>query len=435
MTAGAPQRAMVRRARSLEGELYPPPDKSISHRAAILLALAEGTGVVTNFLRSRDTLATVACLRALGVAIDEEGSDLLVRGAGSAGLREPEDVLDAANSGTTMRLLAGVLAGQPFLSVVTGDRYLRRRPMRRVIEPLGLMGATVLSRTGGLAPLAIAGGRLRGIDYELPVASAQVKSCVLLAGLFAEGVTTVRERFTTRDHTERLLAYLGADVRRSDGRVSLRGGAPLEARPIAVPGDISSAAFFAVAAAIVPGSDVVMRNVGLNESRAGVLAVLARSGASVIVEPDAEVAGEPAGTVRVAATGRLGAFEVGAAEVPLLVDEIPVLAVAATQAEGTTVISGAQELRVKESDRLHAMAVNLRAMGATVEERPDGLVIDGPTRLRGAVVRADGDHRVAMALAIAGLVAEGETVIEDADCVAVSYPSFFEDLDRLARWA
>lgn len=435
MTAGTPTRAAVRRARSLAGELYPPPDKSISHRAAILLALAEGTGVVTNFLRSRDTLATVACLRALGVAIDEEGSTLVVRGAGSAGLREPEDVLDAENSGTTMRLLAGVLAGQPFLSIVTGDRYLRRRPMRRVVEPLGLMGATVLSRTGGLAPLVIAGGRLRGIDYELPVASAQVKSCVLLAGLFAEGVTTVRERFATRDHTERLLAYLGADVRRLDGRVSLRGGVPLEARPIAVPGDISSAAFFAVAAAIVPGSEIVIRNVGLNESRAGVLAVLARSGASVAVEPDAEVAGEPAGTVRVAATGRFSAFEIGAAEVPFLVDEIPVLAVAATQAEGTTTISGAQELRVKESDRLHAMAVNLRAMGAAVEERPDGLVIDGPTRLRGTVVRADGDHRVAMALAIAGLVAEGETVIEDADCVAVSYPSFFEDLDRLARWA
>jgi 3-phosphoshikimate 1-carboxyvinyltransferase len=420
----------IPRARRIEGEYVPPADKSISHRAAILLALSRGTGVATNFLRSRDTLATVSCLRALGASIELEDSTLVVSGTDGR-FTEPFDVLNAENSGTTMRLLSGILAGQPFYSVMTGDEYLRRRPMKRIIEPLSLMGAHILSRAGGFAPLSIRGGNLHGIDYNLRVASAQVKSCILLAGLFADGPTTVREEIPCRDHTERLLSYFGADITRRNDAITLTPGATLEARSFAVPGDVSSAAFFLVAAAMLPGSHLVARAVGLNPTRTGLLAVLERAGVQVDVEVEESDGGEPVGTVEVRAPGWLRSFTIDGHEVPAVVDEIPVLAVLATQAEGETVIRGAAELRVKETDRLSAIAKNLRALGATLEELPDGLVIRGPVRLRGAPVEAGGDHRIAMALAVAALVADGETTIDGADCVAVSYPAFFEDLERL----
>ena len=291
-------------ARRIEGEYVPPADKSISHRAAILLALCRGTGVATNFLRSRDTLATVACLRALGASIELEDSTLVVTGT-EGRFTEPFDVLNAENSGTTMRLLSGILAGQPFYSVMTGDEYLRRRPMKRIIEPLTLMGAHILSRAGGFAPLSVHGGNLHGIDYTLRVASAQVKSCILLAGLFADGPTTVREEIPSRDHTERLLLYVGAHVARQNGAITLTPGSTLEARSFAVPGDVSSAAFFLVAAAMLPGSHLVARGVGLNPRRTGLLTVLERAGVHVEVEVEEREGGEPVGTIEVRAPGLL----------------------------------------------------------------------------------------------------------------------------------
>ncbi len=420
---------VVRPQRRLSGTVVPPGDKSISHRGAILGALAQGVSRLENFQRGADCLATLRCLRLLGVPWRwEDGATLVVEGVGLQGLREPPQVLDCRNSGTTMRLLAGLLSSQPFLSVLTGDRSLRRRPMGRVVEPLRHMGAEVLGRAGGaLAPLVIRGGALRGMEHHLHVASAQVKSAILLAGLYAEGETVVWEPAPSRDHTERMLGVMGAPIRLVEGGVAISQASELSPLRLRIPGDFSAAAFFLVAALVHPDAQVRLEGVGLNPTRTGLLEVLAQMGAQIKVENMRQWGPEPVADL-VAGSSRLEAVQVEADIIPRMIDEVPLLAVAACFAYGETVIRGAQELRAKESDRLRAMARELRRMGARVEELPDGLRIWGPARLQGAVVDSHGDHRLAMALAVAALAARGETVIRNAQSVVVSYPNFWDHL-------
>lgn len=423
----------VRPTPYLRGEITPPGDKSISHRAAIFAALADGVSEISGFLEAEDCQSTLRCLQSLGVEIERPLQGVLkIKGQGPEGLREPEEVLDAGNSGTTMRLLMGVLAGQPFYSVLTGDRSLRRRPMGRVAEPLRQMGAQIWGREGGnLAPLSIKGGSLRPIDYSLPVASAQVKSAILLAGLGAEGETTVREPVPARDHSERLLEFCGIRIKKEDLKISLWGRQRLRAFQINIPGDFSAAAFFLVAACVHPRAEIVVRNVGLNPTRTGLLTVLEDMGAEIQVYPEGVSAGEPYGVIR-ARSSSLRGTKIGGPLIPRLIDEIPVLAVAAAVAQGHTIIQDAAELKVKESDRITTLAVELRKMGAKIETLPDGMVLEGGT-LHGAVVDSHGDHRLAMALAVAGLIATGETVIRGAECMAVSYPGFMSDLEALIK--
>lgn len=419
----------VKGGRPLVGRVTCPPDKSISHRALILGALAEGTTAIRGLLEGEDCLATARTLRRLGVTIERHGpGEWTVTGAP---LTEPDDVLDAGNSGTTMRLMAGVLAGWPFLSVITGDESLRRRPMARVVNPLRSMGATVDGRDGGrLAPLTIRGGGLHGICYESAVASAQVKSCLLLAGMRAEGETVVTEPSLSRDHTERMLAAFGADVVRSDLSVSIRGGSTLRATDVAVPGDVSSAAFPLVAGLIVPGSSVEVLEVGDNPTRTGLLEVLIAAGARLTVSGRREQAGEPIADMS-ARHSTLSGLSAAGDLVVRMVDEVPAFAVAATQAEGYTELSGASELRHKESDRLATISAELTKMGAEIRDTHDGLVVRGPTRLQGAAVCSHGDHRIAMSLVVAGLAAEGETVVEGVECVDTSFPGFADAMRSL----
>lgn len=427
----------IRPIRRIVGEVRVPGDKSISHRALLLSALARGESVLQNLSPGADVRSTARCLRALGVSIGldpegngPEGPTARVRGRGLCGLSPPSVPLDAGNSGTTMRLLAGILAGQPFESVLTGDASLRRRPMGRIIEPLSQMGASIESAEGR-APLHIRGGGLKGIRYELPVPSAQVKSCVLLAGLFAEGLTTVIEPLPTRDHTERMLWQQGAPLERSGREIALRPCPELTPLEMRVPGDLSSAAFWIAAATLLPGSELVVRDVGLNPTRTGFLTALQRMGARISTENLREEAGEPVGDLVVRGVEGLNAVEIAGAELPTLVDEVPLLAVVATRAEGTTVIRDAGELRVKETDRLRAVAENLRRMGARVEELADGLIVPGRQPLQGARLPGYGDHRIVMAFAIAGLIAQGETTLEGAEWVDISYPGFFEILPQV----
>jgi 3-phosphoshikimate 1-carboxyvinyltransferase len=422
-------------ARRLRGTLSPPGDKSISHRAAILNALAEGEALIENFQRGADCLATLRCLALLGVRWHWRGPDTLaLQGVGLDGLREPPAPLDCRNSGTTMRLLAGVLAGQPFFSVLTGDASLRSRPMGRIAGPLQAMGAQVWGRQGGqLAPLAIRGHRpLKGMVHRLPVASAQVKSCLLLAGLYGDDETTVQEPGPSRDHTERMLEAMGVHLEQRDGHIRLspprRGLQPLSLR---VPGDFSAAAFWIVAAACHPDAEVRLEGVGINSTRTGLLDVLREMGADIVLQEERTWGCEPVADI-VVRSSRLRAVQVGGDVVPRLIDEVPLLALAGCFAEGETVIRDAAELRVKESDRLRATARELGRLGARIEELPDGLRVRGGIRLRGCRVRSYGDHRLAMTLAVAGLLAEGETVIGNPDAVSVSYPNFWRDLDRLA---
>ena len=424
-------------ARSLQGVVQVPGDKSISHRALLFGAIAEGTTRITGLLPAEDPLSTAACLRAMGVTISaiEAGQPVSVEGVGLDGLREPEDVLDCGNSGTTMRLMLGLLAGRAGRHVVlTGDGSLRRRPMQRLGGPLAQMGAVISGRSGGnLAPLAIQGQQLRGATIRTPVASAQVKSALVLAALTATGDTTVIEPVQSRDHSERMLRAFGAQL--SVGgpgltEVTVTPGASLRGQDVIVPGDISSAAFWLVAGAITPGADLTVQNVGLNPSRTGVLDVLAQMGARIELLNGREVAGEPVGDLRVT-HGPLQAFTIGAELIPRLVDEIPVLAVAACYAEGMSRVSGAEELRVKETDRLAVMARQLGAMGARIEEFADGLTIEGGVPLHGAEVDSETDHRVAMSLAVAAQVAHGPTQLHRPEAAAVSYPGFWEDLERL----
>jgi 3-phosphoshikimate 1-carboxyvinyltransferase len=425
---------IIRPARTISGSLEVPGDKSISHRYAILAALTEGTSDITHFSAAADCRSTLDCLSRLGAKVEAKGDRVRVTGAGLGGLRPSRRALDAGNSGTTMRLLAGILSGQEFHSTIDGDRSLRRRPMRRVIDPLTMMGARIQSRDGGYAPLEIDGARLSPIEYTLPVPSAQVKSAVLLAGLFADGVTSVIEPIRTRDHTELALAEFGARLDHDGRAIRVHGRPRLEARSLAVPGDLSSAVFFLIAAMVLRDSSLVIHNVGLNPTRSAVLDVLASMGAPVSLISVRSSNGELVGDVAVHHETLQGGIIEGDA-IAQLIDELPAIAVLGPYTEQGIEIRNAGELRVKESDRIAALAENLRRMGAEVEERPDGLRVAGRSagRLRGAEIEPHGDHRMAMAFAIAALGAEGQTVIRDAECAGVSFPEFFSTLDRLVE--
>jgi 3-phosphoshikimate 1-carboxyvinyltransferase len=420
--------------KKFSGEFIPPPDKSISHRAVIFSSLARGRGIVRNFLRAKDTESTMNAFRALGIDIEDRGDTLIVNGKGLRGLSEAKDVIDCGNSGTTIRLLSGVLAGNPFFSVLTGDGSLRTRPMARVIEPLSLMGAEIMARSGNkYPPLAIRGRKPGPLQYAMPVASAQVKSSLLLAGLYADGETTITEPAKSRDHTEVMLPAFGADVKVDGLTVRIRGGRELAPLDIDVPGDFSSAAFFIVASLIIPDSEITARNVGINATRTGLLHVLKDMGAEIEIARIREISGEPVADLHCRGGSGLKAVEVCGDIIPSLIDEFPILCIAASFAEGTTTIRGAEELRVKESDRIKAMATELRKMGVVVEEFSDGLNISGTGRLKGAAVESHGDHRIAMAMAVAALAAEGTTSIHGASAVAISFPSFFDTLRRLSE--
>lgn len=422
--------------------LYVPGDKSISHRAVLFASLSDGRCIIENFLPGEDCLRTIAAMRSLGVTIEEPDPTTLIVHGTSGKFKTPNSDIDCGNSGTTMRLLAGILAGQGFDSRLTGDSSLSARPMQRIIEPLTQMRASIVAegqKNGKpTAPLRIEGRALNGITYSLPISSAQVKSAILLAGLFANGQTTIIEPALSRDHTERLLTFFGVPVQREPfttfanaakpQRISVPGGSRLRAKNLKVPGDISSAAFWLCAAAALPGAKLRIKDVGLNPSRTGFINVLLRMGVSVMeVIENEETAAEPMGFLEVMGTPHLKATTIAGSEIPLLIDELPSLAVLAALAKGTTHIRDAQELRVKETDRIAALATNLRAMGIHVEEHPDGLSITGGT-LKGARLSSFGDHRIAMAFAIAGLFARGDTTIEGADCIAISYPNFKEVL-------
>jgi len=414
----------TRPAGPLRGTITVPGDKSITHRAIILSALADGEATISNYCPGEDCLNTARAMQALGISIEIADDRLRVSGKGLWGLREPQQILDCGNSGTGIRLLAGVLAGQDFFSVLTGDDSIRKRPMGRVVGPLREMGAAIAGRRGGeLAPLAIAGARLHGITYRSPIASAQVKSSVLLAGLFAEGTTNVTEPALSRDHTERMFGYFALPLTRQGLTVSLTGRPSFAAKDIAVAGDLSAAAFFLVAASLVPDSEVTIVGVGVNPTRTGALEILQDMGARIEVLNPREQAGEPVADLRVC-TAPLHGVTIGPDIIPRTIDELPILCVAASCATGETVISGASELRVKESDRIATMAAELRRLGGEVEERADGLRIGGGRPLRGAACQSHGDHRVAMAMAVAGLVARGETRVEDTVCVTTSFPGF-----------
>jgi len=410
----------------LTGTISVPGDKSITHRAVILSALAEGESLITGYCRGEDCLNTVRAFRAMGIRVGEQPDHLRVYGKGLWGLAEPERPLDCGNSGTGIRLLTGLVAGQDFFTVLTGDESVRRRPMGRVVKPLREMGAMIAGRKGGeLAPLAVSGSRLHGIAYRSPVASAQVKSALLLAALSAEGVTRITEPHRARDHTERLFRHFGIPIQ-EDGSTVVLAGRPSVGWPgkeLPLPGDLSAAAFFVVGASIVPGSDLTITGVGINPTRTGLLEALTEMGADIQVLHRREQGGEPVADLRVRSS-TLHGIRVGAERIPETIDEFPILCVAAALAEGETAITGAQELRVKESDRIATMAMELGKLGAAVTETPDGLTIRGGGRLRGASCQSHGDHRVAMSLAIAGLVAEAPTRIEDAGCIDTSFPGF-----------
>jgi 3-phosphoshikimate 1-carboxyvinyltransferase len=422
----------IKPVKRLVGSVQMPGDKSISHRYAMLGAIAEGPSEIHFFASSADCQSTLDCLKKLGVIIDRRENVVHIQGAGLTGLKPPKEKLDAGNSGSTMRMLSGILAGQSFRTVIGGDASLSRRPMKRVIDPLTQMGTRIKSAEGGLPPLEIEGGALKPIRYELPVASAQVKTAVLFAGLYAEGETTVVEPLATRDHTEIALGQMGADIGRHQRTIAVRGPARLEGKKLYVPGDISSAAFFLVAGLLVPESNLVIRNVGLNPTRTAILDVLASMGGRVKVLNVEMLNGELLGDLHVEA-GSLQGGEIPGELVPGLIDELPVLSVLGAQTDQGLTFHGAAELRVKESDRIAALAANLRRMGAEVEEFPDGLHVAGRQKLRGAEIDPEGDHRIAMAFTTAGLVAEGTTVIRDSACVDVSFPEFFATLARVTE--
>ena len=424
----------IRKAKSLKGEIAVAADKSISHRALIFSALARGESLIHNFLQAEDTWSTYRCLRELGVDLKTEGSTLVVSANGRQGIKEPEGVLDCGNSGTTMRLLSGVLASQPFFSILNGDISLNRRPMQRIIEPLQLMGAHIQGRRGGnYPPLVIQGNQLQGIKYQLPVASAQLKSALLLAALNAEGASEIIEKERSRNHTENMLAAMGAAIKVEGLSIKLQPGKELAAQDFMVPGDISSAAFFLVAATIVPGSELRISDVGVNPTRAGIIEVLGQMGASVKLEKQRLVGGEAMADLIVSAKPLKG-VKIDGEIVPRLIDEIPVLAVAMAVAEGESVVTGAGELRIKETDRIAAISSELSKMGVVVNQLEDGFIIKGTGgSIKGARVDSHGDHRIAMSLAVAALLAEGDTTINNSGVVNISFPAFWDTMDKISR--
>ncbi len=428
----------IQPAKYLTGGVEPPGDKSISHRYAMLAALAEGTSELRHFAAAVDCHSTLDCMAALSAEVKVDKDVVRVTGRGSSGLKSSWRALDAGNSGTTMRLLTGILAGQAFTTKLTGDASLQKRPMGRVVSPLREMGADIRAREDNFAPLEIRGTRLHKVDYKMPMASAQVKSAVLLAGLFAEGVTSVTERALTRDHTELALEEFGASVEKVGNTIRIQGGGSgvvkLQARSLDVPGDLSSAVFFIAAASLFPDSNLLIHNVGLNPTRTAILDIFASMGASVQVMSLRSAHGEIVGDLSVKGAPLKGGVIEGE-QIPLLIDELPMLAALGPHTEQGIEIRNAAELRVKESDRIAALAGNLRRMGASVDERHDGLRVEGRKagRLHGAEIDPHGDHRIAMAFAVSALAADGPTVIRDADCAGVSYPTFFQDLERVAE--
>jgi len=423
---------IVHETRTLHGEVTVPGDKSISHRAIILGSLAQGKVMVKGLSSGEDNRRTVKIFQQLGVSIKKRGPDeYLLHGKGLHGLQEPSSILYAGNSGTTMRLMTGVLSGQPFFSVLSGDASLNARPMKRVVTPLREMGARINGRDGGnYAPLAILGGKLHAARFALPVASAQVKTAILLAGFYADGTTMVQEPVLSRDHTERMLRYLGAPLEVSAAGLAVTGGGEMKGDLIEVPGDLSSAAFLIVAGLLVHDAEVLVRSVGVNPTRTGFLEILLNMGARIELLNKREMSGEPVADIRVRAS-RLTGVTINGAIIPRTIDELPILAVAAAYAEGTTIIRDARELRVKETDRIAAMCTELKKMGADIEAQDDGMIIRGKESLSAAVCTSYGDHRVAMSMAVAGLAAQGETRVEDCACIKTSFPGFMNCLQSL----
>jgi len=415
---------------NIQGRISVPGDKSISHRAVMLSGISQGKSRIKGFLRGEDCLSTIACFRGLGIEIQEIDQEVHIMGKGLHGLTEPQDILDAGNSGTTMRLLSGILAGQNFLSIITGDDSLKKRPMDRIANPLRKMGAAIDGRCGGsLAPLVIRGGGLRGMDYTLPVPSAQVKSAVLLAGLYVEENTIVREKSTSRDHTERMLKFLGGNIKTEKGVITLKSSL-LEGQEIEVPGDISSAAFFIAAAAAFEGAHLLVEKVGLNPTRTGIIDVLKDMGADIEFDRIHNSGGEEIGDIIVRGR-KLRGTNIDEAIIPRLIDEIPVIAVIAAVAEGKTTITGAGELKVKESNRITAMVTELKKRGVDIKELPDGMEINGPNVIRGGEAESYRDHRIAMAMAICALFAKDPIKIKDPECIAISFPQFEEKLKQI----
>ena len=433
-------RERVTSPKRLEATVAPPGDKSISHRAVLLNSIAQGTATVTNFCVGDDRVSMLRCLRGLGVSIQckaapsgNEAEDIFtIEGKGLDGLAEPEEALDAGNSGTTMRLVSGLLAGQPFFSIITGDQSLRSRPMDRIVKPLREMGAEVMGRSqDSMAPLAIRGGNLHGIEYAMPVASAQLKSCLLIAGLYAQGQTVLHEPAASRDHTERMLRAMGTNLVQDGLTILLQPGKPLTAIDVRVPADTSSAAYWLVAAVCHPSARITVLNVGINPTRAGIIEVLTAMGAKVTISNVREEGGEEVADIT-AESSDLVATEIAGDLIPRMIDEVPVAALAACFARGETVVRDAQELRVKESDRIAATVRELSRLGADIQERPDGMVIRGTGVLHGGAAQSHGDHRLAMTMGVAGLLASGETEVEGAESAGISYPNFWHDLKVVA---
>lgn len=416
---------------SLQGTVTVPGDKSISHRSVMFGAIAKGKTTIEGFLLGDDCLSTIDCFRKLGVDITLDGTNVTVTSEGMHAWQEPTDILYTGNSGTTTRLMLGLLAGSNVHAVLNGDASIGKRPMKRVIAPLREMNAHITGRADGqYTPLAVQGKKLTPINYKMPVASAQVKSAILLAALNAEGTTIVREDEASRDHTERMLRQFGATIESKDGVISFEGGQQLNATHVSVPGDISSAAFFLVAGALAENSTITLRNVGLNPTRTGIIEALEAMGADLTITLDDERAAEPTGTIVVKST-QLKGTTIGGAIIPRLIDEIPIIALLATQAEGTTVIQNAEELKVKETNRIDAVVAELTKLGASIRPTEDGMIIEGPTPLHGAELHTYGDHRIGMMGAIAALLTEDAVTLDDAECIAVSYPTFFNDLNTL----
>lgn len=422
-----------RKSVPLKGEVTVPGDKSVSHRSVMLGAISKGTTSISNFLEGADCLSTIDCFRKMGIEIERNPEEILIHGKGLHGLTAPSDILDVGNSGTTVRLLSGILAGQRFSSTLTGDESIQKRPMKRIITPLGAMGGDVKSIRGNdCVPLQIQGRTLKGIHYDSPVSSAQVKSCVLLAGLYADGPTSVTEPYLSRNHSELMLRSFGATVTSKDTTVTIEPGPELTGQKLQVPGDISSAAYFIAAGLLVPGSELLIKNVGTNPTRDGILRVCRQMGADIQLLNQREQGQEPTADLLVKYSALKGTVIQGGL-IPTLIDELPVIAVMAAFADGTTVIKDAQELKVKESNRLDIIVHHLQAMGADVTPTEDGMIIQGGALLHGAELDSHMDHRIAMSFAVAGLAAEGETTIRRADCVNISYPKFYEDLQSLQR--
>jgi len=426
---------VLEKVNKLTGNIFVPGDKSISHRSLILGSISQGETLISNFLNSLDCLKTLECMQALGAEI-ELGKDnsVKIKGKGLYGLKEPKDILDVGNSGTTIRLLAGLLSGQDFYSVLNGDDSIKKRPMKRVVEPLRLMGADIWGRKDGqFTPLSIRGNKLRPLHYTLPVASAQVKTALLLAGLYTTGETMVKEPLPTRDHTEKMLELMQADLIISLPEIKVVGGKELKGTDIFIPGDISSAAYFIVAAGMLKDSQIIIKQVGVNPTRTGILEILKKMGTKIDTLNYQIKSNEPQADLMIEYS-KLKGVEIKKENVPSLIDELPLIAVAATQAQGKTVVSGAKELRVKETDRIKAMVSELKKMGADIEEREDGFTVNGPTGLQGAVCESYNDHRIAMSLAVAALLAEGKTIIKNSECIDISFPGFETTLRKLINF-